>query len=226
MNWLKEVEHMRDYGHTWGPGIDDKEEPTEREIQQKKAWWKEYEEKKAKIRVAPSEEIKRAAEQLKSSLPDSPAISSGQVPYNWRESYSDRKLELAKKAARNLGYELLLKDREDVDKNQFMIAIEYYGYLPDYAGNIHCYDVRNIPSKEDCLKLFADFAEIGYWPTVWYQEHHIQLGDSADLRLEMIQWGFPLDHEKESMAVKIESAKNRVIAKSSGTERMIEEKVL
>ena len=36
MSWISEYEHLRDKGHTWGPGIDDVHEPTEEE-------WAEFE---------------------------------------------------------------------------------------------------------------------------------------------------------------------------------------
>ena len=226
MNWIKEVEHMRDYGHTWGPGIDDREEATKEEILQNKAWWQETYEKKKKIRVQPREQIKRAAESLKASLPDSHAFSSGAAPGNWREQYAKQKLELARIAANDAGYELILRNQEDWDKNKFMISIEYYGYLPDRNGNIHHYAVNNILEKETCLQLFADFAEIGYWPTVFYKDAHIKLHDSADLRLEMVTWGFPLKEDRNTLDEKIQSAKARTALERAEAGKAADEKSL
>lgn len=94
---------------------------------------------------------------------------------------------------------------------------DYYE-ASDYLEEL---DVRNIPDKELCLQLFADFAEIGYWPTVFYKDYHIQLQDSADLRLEMVTWGFPLKEDKKTIDEKMESAKTRTVSGKAEPEKTI-----
>ena len=206
MGWEKEYEHWRDYGHTWGPGIDDIDdhsEPTPEELKK----IKEYEDLKKSLTVKPRDEVRIVAKNLEKLVP-----KIGELSLNWRETYSNEKLYQAKKIAQSLGYELKLQDWSARDENKFMVKIEYYGYIPDKGGNLYNFTVANINSIQDCLQLVADFSELGYWPTTWYKDNHITLCNTGELRLEMKNWGFPLEeHKKSSIDERILAASIRTV---------------
>lgn len=179
MGWEKEYEHWRDYGHTWGPGIDDRREPTEEEIAANEAWWKEYEAKKDRLRVAPREKYVQAIKEL-----DAMDTSS----YQDLKKYRTLKLELCKQAAEELGYSLVSFNHSNRDKDSFTIKIEHHD-----DGRIYSYGVTGIKNINDCLQLTADLNLFSGWPNIWYKDYLYSTADTGELRIEMERWGFPLD---------------------------------
>lgn len=211
MGWEKDYERWRDMGHTWGPGIDDRREPTPEEIAENEAQRKAYEEKIASVRVEPRENVRLAGEKL----------TNVKVPYALRQQYSDARLDCAKKVAQSLGYELKLSELKDRNPDKFMVSVEYHGNISGLGGNIHRFSVSNIDNIKDCLQLVADFSALGYWSTTWYKNNHISLNQTGVLRLEMVRWGFPLEQDnKKSIDEQINIATNKVNGpKGATTER-------
>lgn len=184
MSWEKEYEHLRDRGKTWGPGIDDVEEPTEEEIARQKASRDAYRQKLKEYSVEPRAEFVKAGEELEANF-------SG--PYDgWKKEYQNQKIALCQEACKSLGYSMepgWVRDHLDAnrEKNTFSVAVEYYGWLPDRGGNIHKFFVCGIEDVEDCLQLVADFGAIGATPTTWYGEHfHYTSRNTGELRNELI----------------------------------------
>lgn len=185
MNWEKEYEHLRDRGKTWGPGVDDVEEPSEEEIARQDALMVAYREKLKAYSVEPRKEFVEAGKELKASIP-------GQYDY-WREDYHKKKISLCQDACKSLGYSMELgwvRNHLDanLERNTFSISVEYYGWLPDRGGNIHKFFVCGIDDVEDCLQLVADFSAIGATPTTWYGENfHYTSGNTGEVRNELIR---------------------------------------
>lgn len=204
MGWEKEYEHWRDYGHTWGPGIDDRREPTEEEIEANNAWWREYEAKKDRIRVAPREEYVLAKKKLDEMSPSSEDIIRGKAPYGYERKCSEQFINYCRQAVESMGYELVKGYPYGTrDRDKFSVSVECSGFEPGDHGRIIKYSVNNIPTKEDCLQLFADFTALGDWPTVYHKDYIINLPDSAELRLEMERWGYPIDEPSPAKEVPI-----------------------
>ena len=193
MGWIKEAEQMRDYGHTWGPGIDDVQEPTEEERAENEARWNSYTEKLNKVRVLPREEFRLAGALLKKDLPSGHDVIFGNAPYKWREKYSEDRIKLCKEAAKSLDMVLELRPKRTEEvKNNFFITVECVSFLPDSYGQLISFGVVNVESYKKCLQLVADFAAIGFESTVHYKDFHISSRDSAQIYLEMERWGVKL----------------------------------
>lgn len=190
MSWEKDYEHWRDRGRTWGPGIDDAEEPTEEEIARHQARMDAYRQKLRAYSVKPRKEFAEAGEALRAE--PAPSSVDGGALLAWQRKYNDAALALCKSAAKSLGYSLELgwpKDLREQTKRKdtFSVSIEYHGWLPDRGGNIHKFFVCGIKDVEDCLQLVADFGASGQRSTTWYGEHfHYYTRDTGELRNELI----------------------------------------
>ena len=206
MGWLREAEHMRDYGHTWGPGIDDYVEPTEKERLENEARYGVYEKELCVLRVSAREKYVKAGEALKAGLPSSHDITFGTAPYHWREDYSTAKMELCKQAAKELGYEFCEFHRYPKElKDEFFIKVERYGFLPGKDGNIHHYVAKGIEDPMKCLQLVANFEAIGCSTTTYWLGKKrssldvfcsISQGDTGRLYKEMERWGVSFDKKE------------------------------
>lgn len=221
MGWEKEYEHMRDYGHTWGPGLDGDSEPSEAEVSNAAARRQAYKEKRAKLRVKPCNAAVKAGIKLEEMFSGSSANF-----YDKLHLHSQEQLSYAKKIAKDLGYELCCCSLKDRDREKFTVSIEFHGRVSGEAGSIHRFSVVDIDNVRDCLQLVEDFSELGYWSTTWHKDYHITLKDSGDLRLEMVRWGFPLDNTPLGIDEQINSAKanklietNSVVKKNLNIER-------
>ena len=207
MNWKKEAEHLRDYGHTWGPGHEkeDQLEWTEEELRAEEEAAERYRRQKEAGRVAPREKYAQAGEALKKTLPSHHDIICGQAPLNWREDYSDQKLALCKDAAGSLGYSFGLRDGTE-DRASLMVGVMGYGNVPGRGGNLHYYAASGIRDLEDHLQLVADFRAIGMHCTSYYKDRHISLDDTGELRMEMEKWGLDFGSRKPSLSSQIQTA--------------------
>ena len=191
MGWKKDLEHLRDWGKTWGPGVDDARTLTEDEMAGQDALAEAYRRKLGEYSVAPREAFVKFGKQLREAIP------GGE---RWQEEYRKAKIELCRAACDTLGYSLELgweaKARADQDcEKAFSVSVEYCGWLPGRGGNIHNYFVCGIQDAEDCLQLVADFQAIGVIPTTWYgKDFHYSTGNTGELRYELIRRfgiGFP-----------------------------------
>lgn len=198
MGWLRDAEHFRDYGHTWGPGIDDYEEPTEEEQLTSNAQYGAYQKELAVLRVAARETYEKTGKELGVWASEQATSSVG-----WREQLSRKKMEACKRAAEKSGCSFGLRDGNE-DKDQFLVSVEFYGYLPGRGGNIHHFAASGIADPEQCLQLVADFSAIGCRTTTFYQNHYISEDDTARLRKEMERWGISFD-QKEMMEKEVEA---------------------
>lgn len=213
MSWEKEYEHLRDRGKTWGPGIDDVEEPTEEAIARRQARRDAYRQKLREYSVEPRKEFADAGKALKEEAAPS-SVDAGAL-LAWQRKYNDKALALCKSAAASLGYSLEIgwpKDRREQTKREetFSVSIEYHGWLPDRGGNIHKFFVCGIKDIEDCLQLVADFGAVGQWSTIWYGENfHFSTRNTGELRMELIRrFGFE-EPKGFSLNETIENAKER-----------------
>lgn len=209
MGWEKEYEHMRDYGHTWGPGLEDDSESSEAKVSETAARRQAYEEKRANLRVKPSDAAVQAGKDLDEMLSGFSGFSTngGADSYNLLQMHSQEQLNYAKKIARDLGYDLLCCSLKDRDRDGFTVSVEFHGHVPGEGGGIHRFSVVDIDNIKDCLQLVEDFSKLGYWSTTWHKDYHITLKDSGDLRIEMERWGFPLDNGPQSIDEQISNAK-------------------
>lgn len=192
MGWLRDAEHFRDYGHTWGPGIDDYEEPTEEEQLTSDAQYGAYQKELAVLRVAARETYEKTGKELGVWASEQATSSVG-----WREQLSRKKIEACKRAAEELGCSFGLRDGNE-DKDPFLVSVKFYGYLPGRGGNVHHFAASGIEDPEQCLQLVADFSAIGCRTTTFYQNHYISEDNTARLRKEMERWGISFD-QKEMM---------------------------
>lgn len=190
MNWEKDAEHMRDYGHTWGPGIDDYVEPTEEEQLASSASFEAYKKELAVLRVNARETYAEIGKKLKVWI-DEYSKEAG----DWREEYSKKKMEACRNATEELGYCFGLRDGKE-DKDKFFISVEYYGFLPGRGENIHHFAASGIDNPEKCLQLVADFKAIGCRTTTFYQDYFCSIDDTARLRKEMEGWGVSFDKKE------------------------------
>lgn len=200
MGWEKEYEHMRDYGHTWGPGLEGDSEPSETEVSEAAARRQAFEEKRAKLRVEPSDVAVQGRKELDERF-------SGSSVYEEARAYNQEQLNYAKKVAQGLGYDLGCCSLRDRDRDKFTVSVEFHGQVSGEVGSIHRFSVVDIDNIKDCLQLVEDFSELGYWSTTWHKDYHICLKDSGDLRLEMVRWGFPLDNIRSNLDEQINRAK-------------------
>lgn len=182
MGWLKDAEYIRDFGHTWGPGIDDYEEPSDSEVVESLQRRKAYEEKLSKLRVRPRKIALDKYEEF--------------CHIENRYLYCEKQLEVATQLVNTLGYELKLRSIEKWNKNTFLISIEYLGYLEGKDNNLHHFSVHNVTNIQDCLQLVADLTALKYWVNIWYEEHIISVNDSAKLALSMQRWGVNNDNTR------------------------------
>lgn len=203
MGWEKEYEHMRDYGHTWGPGLDGDSEPSEAEVSKAAARRQAYEEKRAKLRVVPSDAALKAGKKLEEMVS---GFSSNGGANSLLQRHFQEQLNYAKSIAKDLGYDLVYCSLKDRDRDKFTVSVEFHGYVPGEGGGIHRFSVVDIDNIKDCLQLVEDFSELGYWSTTWHKDYHITLKDSGDLRLEMVRWGFPLEDVPPSIDEQITRA--------------------
>ena len=191
MNWEKEYEHLRDRGKTWGPGVDDVEEPTEEEIARQAAAMAAYRQKLEEYSVEPRKEFADAGKELRAE--PVPSSADGGALLAWQRKYNDAVLALCKSAAEALGYSLErggVRNHRDANKERdlFSVSIEYCGWISGEYGNLHKFFVCGIEDAEDCLQLVADFKAIGTTPTTWYGEHfHYTSGHSGEVRNELIR---------------------------------------
>lgn len=218
MGWEYLFEHMRDYGHTWGPGIDDYVEPTDEEILEDNAGYGAYLKELSVLRVSAREKYIQKGEELKATLPSSHDITFGNAPYNWREDYSTAKMELCKEAAEDFGHDFGLMEYSREQKNEFLISVERYGFLPERGGNIHRYAVKGIKDPMECLQLVADFESVGCSPTTYWFGTKTRMDifpsisetDTGRLYKEMESWGVSfdkkglLDKEIRQLAVELD----------------------
>lgn len=225
MGWEKEYEHLRDKGRTWGPGVDDVEEPSAEEIARRQAQMDAYRQKLKAYSVEPRKEFADAGKAL--SAEPVPSSVDGGALLAWQRKYNDAALALCKSAAKSLGYSLELgwsKDlREQTKKKEmFSVSVEYYGWLPDRGGNIHKFFVCGIKDIEDCLQLVADFGALGQRSTTWYGEHfHYCTRNTGELRNELIRrFGFgepilrSLDDTLEEATVRSVETENTALEKA------------
>lgn len=215
MGWEKEYEHLRDRGHTWGPGIDDVIPLTEEERAAEEAQYQAFLQKLESYRVPPREKYRLAGESLAKTLPSHKDIIYGKAPMGWREEYSRKKLILCKEAAADLGYSLAGTEERQPREDLFAVKVEQYGYLPDRGGNIHPFYACDIASLEDCLQLVADFKAIGMSPTTFLgKTFHYHCGDTGELRNELESWGrrnnIPLPSSKIPLDKAIQNASERI----------------
>lgn len=191
MSWEKEYEHLRDRGKTWGPGVDDVEEPSAEMIARRKASREAYLQKLKTYSVEPRKEFADAGKALKEEAAPS-SVDAGAL-LAWQRKYNDATLALCKSAAKSLGYSLELgwpKELREQTKNSetFSVSIEYHGWLPGKGGNIHKFFVCGIKDVEDCLQLVADFGAVGQWSTTWYGENfRYSTRNTGELRNELIR---------------------------------------
>ena len=191
MGWEKEYEHWRDRGRTWGPGVDDVEEPSAEVVARRKASREAYLQKLKTYSVEQRKEFAEAGKALKEEAAPS-SVDTGAL-LAWQRKYNDATLALCKSAAESLGYSLELgwpqNFREQTKNSEtFSVSIEYHGWLPDRGGNIHKFFVCGIENVEDCLQLVADFGAVGQWSTTWYGENfHYSTRNTGELRNELIR---------------------------------------
>lgn len=189
MGWQREYEYWRDMGHTWGPGIDDKNELSEEEQAEEEKRYEAYLKKKEEYTVAPRNEFLEAGKEIQKTLPSHHDIIFGNAPLKWREDYSSQAMELCKKAAESLGYTFALAEGCIKKENHFAIGVDSYGWLPDRGGNIHKFIAYDITNLEDCLQLVADFAAIGREATTYFDNgFHYTTKNTGDLRIELERW--------------------------------------
>lgn len=220
-SWLKEAEHLRDRGRTWGPGVDDVVELTPEEEKRQADLMAAYRQKLKDYSVTPRKVFADAGEALRSD--PSPSSSDGYALISWQQKHSDANLALCKSAAESLGYSLNLgwvKDHADANRERdlFSVSIDYYGYLPDRGGNIHRFFVCGIEDVEDCLQLVADFAAIGAQPTTWYGGNfHYSSGHTGELRNELIRrYNIGKPAEETPLDDRLEDAKERAVEGKQG----------
>lgn len=206
MGWEKEYEHMRDYGHTWGPGLDSDSEPSETVASEAAVRRQAYEEKRARLRVEPSDAAMEAGKALAETVSGFSA-NGGADSYNLLQRHSQEQLTYAKRIAKDLGYDLVCCSLKGRDRDKFTVSVEFHGYVPGEGGGIHRFSVVDINNIKDCLQLVEDFSELGYWSTTWHKDYHITVKDSGDLRLEMVRWGFPFDNGPQSIDEQISNAR-------------------
>lgn len=192
MGWEREYEHWRDMGHTWGPGIDDYEEPTEEEALEYKARFAAYEKELSVIRVQPRQRWVDKGADLEADIPELKELSKHSSPYNWRERLSAAKIQACKEAAEEMGYSFGVRTGAE-DKDKFLVKVEFYGDLPGCGGNIHPFVASGIDNPNDCLQLVADFRAIGKHTTTFYKGYHISEDNTARLLKEMERWGVSFD---------------------------------
>lgn len=192
MGWEKEYEHWRDMGHTWGPGIDDYEEPTEEEVLEYQAECAAYEKELKIIRVQPRQKWVDKGADLEAEIPKLKELSKHSSPYNWRERLSAAKIQACKEAAEELGYSFGVQNGAE-DKDKFLVKVEFYGDMPGRGGNIHPFLASGIDNPNDCLQLVADFHAIGKHTTTFYKGYHISEDNTARLLKEMERWGISFD---------------------------------
>ena len=190
MNWEKDAEHMHDYGHTWGPGIDDYVEPTEEEQLASSASFEAYKKELEVLRVDARETYAETGKKFNEWV-DEYSKKAG----DWREEYSKKQMDACQKAAEELGYSFGLRDGNE-DRNKFIISVEYYGFLSGRGGNIHHFAASGIDNPEKCLQLVADFKAIGCRTTTFYQDYFCSIDDTARLRKEMETWGVSFDKKE------------------------------
>lgn len=207
MSWEREAEHMRDYGHTRGPGIDDYVEPTQEEWLELHAKEGAYEKELDVLCVPARGKYVKAGEELKAGLPSSHDITFGNAPVHWREDLSTAEIELCKEASEELGYEFGEFERYPKElKDEFCVMVKRYGFLPGKGGNVHTYAATGIKDPMKCLQLVADFKAIGcnsttYW---WGKKDRSGVGcfisesDTGRLYKEMERWGVSFD-KKEAL---------------------------
>lgn len=224
LNWKQAAEHLRDRGHTWGPGIDDApSDYTEDEMKRGQAEAAAYKQKLQEYSVPPRKEFVEAGQELKSSIPSSEDISFGRAPVDWREEHSDKEIKLCKAACESLGY--ILELGYGKSKDSFAVSVDYHGWLPGRGGNIHKFFVSGIKSIEDCLQLVADFSAIGARPTTWYKDNfHYSTRNTGELRMELIRrFGLQeFENKVPSLDAQIQSAAARAAKAQSiaGMERV------
>ena len=213
MGWEREYEHWRDRGKTWGPGIDDVEEPTEEEMAQHQARMDAYRQKLKAYSVEPRKEFADAGEALRAE--PAPSSVDGGALLAWQRKHNDETLALCKSAAKSLGYSLELgwpKDLREQTKRKeaFSVSIEHHGWLPDIGGNLHKFFVCGIEDVEDCLQLVADFGAVGKWSTTWYGESfYYTTRNTGELRNELI-WRYGIGKPvQQSLEDKLEEATER-----------------
>lgn len=217
MNWEKEYEHLRDMGHTWGPGIDDAVPYTEEELEKQRAQYAAYQQLLRDYSVPARQEFVMAGKELEDYLASQTDHTTGWIGYNLQETHSKKQIELCRKAAESLGYTLDLHGKcREVGKT-FSITADYYGYLPGEYGNIHQYVVSGVKSLEDCLQLVADFAAVGIRPTTFYGEHfNYSTTHTGELRMELMR-RYPSDFAKPSLDARIQSASQLASVSSSSS---------
>lgn len=213
MSWEKEYEHWRDRGKTWGPGVDDVEEPSAEMIARRKASRDAYLQKLKAYSVEPRKEFAVAGKALKEEAAPS-SVDAGAL-LAWQRKYNDATLALCKSAAKSLGYSLELgwpQNLREQTKNSeaFSLSIEYHGWLPGKGGNIHKFFVCGIKDVEDCLQLVADFGAVGQWSTTWYgEDFHYSTRNTGELRNELIRRFGIGEPVGQTLDATLENAKER-----------------
>lgn len=232
MGWEKEYEHWRDMGHTWGPGIDDVQNYSEEELAEMQQRQDVFQQKLSEYRVSPREKYLRAGKALKDSLPSHHDIIYGNAPFDWREKYSDERMKLCQEATESLGYRFGFMDHSLRSDGLFVVAADYYGWLPNRGGNIHRFAATGIGNLEDCLQLVADFVAIGQAVTTYFgKDFHYSCKDTGELRYELESWckmfGIALPHKEEmqtksSFESQVHSAKTvaEALQSSSDTRKL------
>lgn len=201
MGWENDYEHWRDKGHTWGPGIDDYEEPTEEERLETLKMMQNYEKELEKLRVNPREEFVLKGKELDrlwdeirypAKYPDSGTTLDDvrSVTFN-----------ACKDAAESLGYSFSLRDREKENPNTITVAVEFIGTIPERAGNLHQYTVSGIENPNDALQLVEDFFVLGRNSITYYKNHFICMDDSGMLRKEMENWGINFENSSKEVSL-------------------------
>ena len=203
----REWERMRDYGHTWGEGIDDGIEPTEEEMDEHAKRIKAYEAELDALRIVPSD----FAKEIKKMYDALPELTPGDSDfYKKRELILKRKYECIESIGRyhNVTFEIGNSPYgNNLDKGTF--AISY----ANHAANRAEYPCVLNMSKDALLKLAADLDLITYY-TVHYRKENGELKyisnvDNARLQKEFQKWGVPREQEKvtESSVLNLEYVK-------------------
>ncbi len=107
MSWEQEYEHLRDKGKTWGPGIDDAVEPTDKELIDRRVKREAYRKKLDDAAIAPREEFVVAGEELKNRYSTDEIFRSSSL----MKEFCGAQMELCKKACELLGYKFDFPDQ-------------------------------------------------------------------------------------------------------------------